>query len=381
MESQSFGNVAGDLTIQPSKMLRFHGDAQLQRHRRRAAGLHDRRDPGHPATRGERRHALPSYAPGGHPVLRADPGHLQPGQRAAVEPGHQLSPGAATVELWRNLVDRPREDELGHQDRPASSRVASALDFRFDCWALSLDYIRRAPDRPGKNPDNEFRFSLNLLGLGNVLSTRVGAGGRTRTRGSNDSVHRPDPPARGAPSGAARRLRARDRLEPVRARPRGQGARAGAGGALRRALGARRRLRHGRAAPDPERARRRARTRGHHAGVLVRRVSDHDHDDRRHAGLRRYRSGDVHARSRGHRARDHTADARDHARPSLRPAGADGPRARAGPRPSAGRGRGRGSGRRRRVGRSSPSGPGAMPRACRSIRPRISGRAATAAWW
>jgi lipopolysaccharide assembly outer membrane protein LptD (OstA) len=50
------------------------------------------------------------------------------------------------------------------------------LDWRFDCWALSLDYIRRNPDRPGQNADNEFRFSLNLLGLGNVLSTRVGAG-------------------------------------------------------------------------------------------------------------------------------------------------------------------------------------------------------------
>jgi dTDP-4-amino-4,6-dideoxygalactose transaminase len=32
-------------------------------------------------------------------------------------------------------------------------------------------------------------------------------------------------------------------------------------------------------------------------------------------------------------------------------------------------------------GPNSPSGPGAMLRACRSIRPRISGRVATAAWW
>jgi lipopolysaccharide assembly outer membrane protein LptD (OstA) len=62
-------------------------------------------------------------------------------------------------------------------DIKTTSEVESrfGFDLKFDCWALSLDYIRRSPDRPGQSADNEFRFSLNLLGLGNVISTRVGA--------------------------------------------------------------------------------------------------------------------------------------------------------------------------------------------------------------
>ena len=38
-----------------------------------------------------------------------------------------------------------------------------------------LEYINRSPEFGGKTADNEFRFTLNLLGVGGVLSTRLGA--------------------------------------------------------------------------------------------------------------------------------------------------------------------------------------------------------------
>jgi lipopolysaccharide assembly outer membrane protein LptD (OstA) len=81
--------------------------------------------------------------------------------------------GAATVDVWRNLVLRGKTN----YDLRTTSVVETRFggDFKFDCWSLSLEYVRRNPDRPGKSPDNEFRFSLSLLGIGNVLSTHVGA--------------------------------------------------------------------------------------------------------------------------------------------------------------------------------------------------------------
>jgi len=49
------------------------------------------------------------------------------------------------------------------------------VDLKFQCWALVVEYINRSPEFAGKTADNEFRFTLNLLGVGGVLSTRLGA--------------------------------------------------------------------------------------------------------------------------------------------------------------------------------------------------------------
>jgi hypothetical protein len=52
------------------------------------------------------------------------------------------------------------------------------LAVHWQCWALAMEYIRR------QQRDDEVRFTLNLLGVGAPLSTRVGLGaidgGRTR---------------------------------------------------------------------------------------------------------------------------------------------------------------------------------------------------------
>src|SRR2546427_4540055 len=49
-------------------------------------------------------------------------------------------------------------------------------DIKFDCWAVSVEYINRSRDASGQRSEDEFRFSVHLLGLGNVLSTRMGTG-------------------------------------------------------------------------------------------------------------------------------------------------------------------------------------------------------------
>ena len=40
------------------------------------------------------------------------------------------------------------------------------LDIRFQCWALDFSYITRAKEQGLSASDNEFRFSLYLLGVG-----------------------------------------------------------------------------------------------------------------------------------------------------------------------------------------------------------------------
>ena len=177
-----------------------------------------------------------------------------------------------------------------------------------------------------------------------------------------------------------RRPPARPRLEPLRPRRRGPGARARAGDAVRGALGARCRVGHRRASPGAHGRRRGPGRRGHHAGVLVRRVGDHHHHGGRDAGLRRHRPGDLRARrarpppARSRRARARscpfisTATRRRWTVSSSWRAPTGSPSSRT---------------RRRRSaapGPSARSAPGVTPRACRSIRPRISARAATAAW-
>jgi LPS-assembly protein len=174
IENAQFGNVAGDLTIQPSQMLRFHADASynvvgdgLQAYTTDVT-VSIPRVTGNVGTRYVRQ---PSAI---IPYFVQVPGTFNLGNGPPSNQGTHFLQGAAAVEVWRNVVARAKTN----WDIRTTSAVENrfGVDLKFDCWALSLEYIRRAPERPGQNPDNEFRFSLSLLGLGNVVSTRVGAG-------------------------------------------------------------------------------------------------------------------------------------------------------------------------------------------------------------
>jgi lipopolysaccharide assembly outer membrane protein LptD (OstA) len=103
------------------------------------------------------------------------PGTFNPGNGLASNQATNFLQGEGRVEILRDLVARVKTNWDIRTTSVVENRFG--IDFKFDCWALSVDYVRRNPDRPGQNADNEFRFSLSLLGLGNVLSTRVGGVG------------------------------------------------------------------------------------------------------------------------------------------------------------------------------------------------------------
>jgi LPS-assembly protein len=174
IEKNQLGNIAGDLTIQPSKMLRLHGDLSYNV---TGDGLQAYTTdvsldiPRILATVGTRYNRMPQVF---IPYFVQIPGTFNPGNGLASNQATNFLQGEAKVEILRNLYGRVKTN----YDLRTTSVVESrfGVDIKFDCWAVSLEYVRRNPDRPGKNPDNEFHFSLNLLGLGNVVSTRVGAG-------------------------------------------------------------------------------------------------------------------------------------------------------------------------------------------------------------
>ncbi|MGH7345615.1 MAG: LPS-assembly protein LptD, partial [Candidatus Rokuibacteriota bacterium] len=172
-ESAQLGNVSGDLTLQPSRLLRFHGDLSYNV---TGDGLQAYTTdvtvniPRISASVGTRYNRMPQVI---IPYFVQNAGAFNPGNGPPSNQAINFLQGAASVEILRNLTGRVKTNWNIQSTNLVETRFG--LDFKFDCWAVSLDYVRRYPDRPGKDPDNEFRFALNLLGLGNVLSTRVGA--------------------------------------------------------------------------------------------------------------------------------------------------------------------------------------------------------------
>jgi LPS-assembly protein len=169
------GNVAGDLTIQPSQMLKLHGDVSynvtgdgLQAYTTDLT-LNFPRVTGTVGTRYSRKPSLVV------PYFVQVPGAFNLGNGPPSDQASHALQGALKVEIWRNLSARVTTNYDLRTTTAVESRFG--LDFKFDCWAVSLEYVRRTPDLPGKNPDNEIRFSLSLLGLGNVLSSRLGGVG------------------------------------------------------------------------------------------------------------------------------------------------------------------------------------------------------------
>jgi len=82
--------------------------------------------------------------------------------------------GGFTWEIWKHLAVRARTNLDIRTETFVENRFG--VDFKFDCWAVSVEYINRGRDSTGQSSEDEFRFSVHLLGLGNVLSTRLGAG-------------------------------------------------------------------------------------------------------------------------------------------------------------------------------------------------------------
>src|SRR5437899_582795 len=172
IEGRRWGNLAGDLTVQPTKVLRFRGDVSYNvEHGDFQAGTTDVSVTLPPVTAsvGTQFDRRFPFVPDWVEI----PGTYNPGlplpERATVN----FLQGSIAAEVSKNLTLRVSTNYDARTDTFVESRFGA--DFKFQCWALVVEYINRSPEFAGKTADNEFRFSLNLLGVGGVLSTRLGA--------------------------------------------------------------------------------------------------------------------------------------------------------------------------------------------------------------
>lgn len=173
IENDRWGNLAGDLIVQPNNVLRFRSDVSYSVER----GVFEAFTTdlavvapyvtANVGTRYDRRQAfvpdfveIPgTYNPGGDIPDRASVNFLQ---------------GGLSAEVWRNLTARASTNWDLRSDTFVESRFG--VEFKFQCWALLVEYIHREQEAGSRSGENEFRFSLNLLGVGGALSTRLGVG-------------------------------------------------------------------------------------------------------------------------------------------------------------------------------------------------------------
>src|SRR5947209_380117 len=172
IEGRRWGNLAGDLTVQPTKVLRFRGDVSYNvEHGTFVAGTTDVAVtlPVVTATVGTRFDRRTPFVPDWVEI----PGTYNPGLPLPEWATVNFLQGSIAAEVSKNLTLRVSTNYAARTDPFVESRFGA--DFKFQCWALVVEYINRSPEFAGKTADNEFRFSLNLLGVGGVLSTRLGA--------------------------------------------------------------------------------------------------------------------------------------------------------------------------------------------------------------
>src|SRR5262249_1878437 len=141
IENAQFGNIAGDLTIQPSKMLRFHGDASYNV---TGDGLQAYTTdvtldiPRVTASVGTRYTRMPSVI---IPYFVQIPGTFNPGNGLMNNQATNFLQGAGSVEVWRNVVLRAKTNWDIRTTSVVETRFGA--DLKFDCWGLSLEYVRR----------------------------------------------------------------------------------------------------------------------------------------------------------------------------------------------------------------------------------------------
>jgi LPS-assembly protein len=173
-ENRRFGHLAGDLLIRPSELLAFHADASYNVE---GDGLQAYTTdvsidvPRVKASVGTRYSRQPPVT---IPYFVQVPGTFNPSEGLLNQPSINFLQGGVSIEVWRNLVARVKTNWDLRTNTFVENRFG--VDFKFDCWALGVEYVKRSSEFPGQAAEDEFRFSIHLLGLGNILTTRVGTG-------------------------------------------------------------------------------------------------------------------------------------------------------------------------------------------------------------
>ena len=173
------GNVAADLIVQPTERLRFRGDASYNVD---GAGLQSLTSDlaltvspvtASIGTRYTKQQLGAGPTAGVVPEFVQVPGTYALGGREPNRSSVSFLTAGATSELTRHLAVRAHTFWDVRTDTFVENRFG--VDLRFDCWGLLLEYVDRSQAGGGRAED-EFRFGLNLLGVGHALSTRLGTG-------------------------------------------------------------------------------------------------------------------------------------------------------------------------------------------------------------
>jgi LPS-assembly protein len=147
VEDRPFGDVTADLLIDPTRILAFRGRTNYNIY---GAGF--------ATSTADIALTVPRFSASvGTRYTRPD-NFLQASMRAELTPN--LVARATTN--WDIRTDTFVENQL-------------ALDIRFQCWAITVEYVGRNRD------EDELRFAVNLLGIGAPITTRTGLGPVTGT--------------------------------------------------------------------------------------------------------------------------------------------------------------------------------------------------------
>jgi LPS-assembly protein len=141
--SQPLKDLYADLTISPSQRIGFHADARYNVY-----------DLGLREANADIRLTYPRFA-------------VAVGPRFNEQSGSRYAKVEALVKVLSNVDVRGSTAWDVQRGRAIENRVG--IDWRFSCWSVMAEYVNRRGD------ENEFRISVNLLGLGQVgTSARSG---------------------------------------------------------------------------------------------------------------------------------------------------------------------------------------------------------------
>jgi LPS-assembly protein len=159
LKNGQFGLIAGDVLFQPSDVLRVRADAAYSTRRDEPRNIRE----GFQTAHTDVAVTLP-YVTAAVGTRFSDPDRVN------------FLQGSLAAELSRYLVARLQTNWDMREQRFVENRIAA--DLRYQCWALTVEYVDRGREPGRRQGDDEFRFAVNLLGLGEAIKTSVGVGGR-----------------------------------------------------------------------------------------------------------------------------------------------------------------------------------------------------------
>ena len=140
---QPFKDLYGDLTVQPNQRIGFHADARYNVY-----------DLGLREANADIRLIYPRFQIAVGPRFNEQGNTRYVRAESVMRVLSNLDVRGATY--WDVLKGTSIENRVG-------------IDWRFSCWSISAEYINR------HNDENEFRFMVNLLGVGQTgTSARAG---------------------------------------------------------------------------------------------------------------------------------------------------------------------------------------------------------------